>query len=603
MEPRRPSQKPARRGVAWAGILLALVAAVLVLVPLAAVVGGGGSRGADGDDWYRAAVPSPVLFASSVAHALAIGILATLLSLPAAWAARSRAGIGRLAFMLVPLTCPTYLAYAGLNLLRSPGTVLGDWLERSAAHQEWIPLLAGRLLAVAGLAFWAWPISALVLLPAFARVDSVLMDTMRVDGLSRWRRGWAVLGMSRSGVALAVATVTLLMLGSAVPLHLAQAPTYAVEVWATLAQQPGSALAWVRAWPLVLAAVVGAVGISRRLARAIGEGWVYDEGEPRGAIPRLGTPNLPRAVRSAAGAFRSRARTFRVQPGSPWAGPRRATPSGPSSGGESTPAPPRSRRPSNLVARLAALVWGASVLVPLALFATHLRSWGSIPMFLSQERWAIVESLRTGGMVALGLGGIAVLSWSAISGRRGTLPPRGVPTAIALFAVGALLPGVLVGSAMLRAGQAASNVFDGAGGDALRDTLDAALPAFAHVVRFGLLAALVGAWLAGTQSPAQRDLARLEGAGAIRRLVEFALRPHWGVFLGVAVAGLLLSLQEIESTTIVLPPGPGCLAHTILGYLHFAREEQMCAAGIVLLGGGALLATLTARWAARQLGE
>jgi len=552
-------------------------------------------------------MPSPVLFASSVAYALAIGVLATLLALPAAWAARSRAGLGRVAFMLVPLTCPTYLAYAGLNLLRSPGTWLGDWLERSAAHQEWIPLLAGRVLAVAGLALWAWPIAALMLLPALARVDSTLLDTMRVDGLSRWRRGWAVLEMSRSGVALAVTMVALLMLGSAVPLHLAQAPTYAVEVWATLAQQPGSALAWVRAWPLVLAAVAGAVVISRRPGRAIEQGWVYEEGESGGAVTRLGTPNLPREVRSAAGAFRSKARTFQMRMGAGWpeAGVRAASTPRSSNPDEKRPVPTRPRRPSSLIARLAALVWGVSVLLPLVLFATHLRSWGSIPMFLSQERWAIVESLRTGVMVATVLGGIALLAWSATSGRRGTRPPRGVPAAVALLAAGALLPGVLVGSAMLRAGQAGMDLLDraGAGGDTARDALDAVLPALAHVVRFGLLAALVGAWLAGTQSPAQRDLARLEGAGAIRRLVEFALRPHWGVFAGVAVAGLLLSLQEIESTTIVLPPGPGCLAHTILGYLHFAREEQMCAAGVVLLGGGTLLATLTARWASRQLAE
>ncbi len=598
-----------RRGFAWAGLLLAAVAVLVVLVPIVVQITGLGGRagpkpgeppGELAEAFRNAATPSLGLLLSSLAYAACIGVLATLLALPAAWHARTR-GPGALAPMLVPLACPTYLAYAGLNLLRSPGTVVGDWLERAAAHAEWIPLLAGRVLAVVGLAMWAWPLAMLALLPTLRRVDDALLETMQLDGLSRPRRAGFVLAISRDGVVLAVTLVALLMLGSAVPLHLAQAPTYAVEVWATLAQRPGSMLGWVQAWPLAGVAVLGGVVIARRVTRAMEGGWDYDDGGAPGAIrardPRAwGRHAGGRRVqgfRSSASAYRPRAGTFRAESGDD------PPPDEPGARRAASRHPPRAAwGGTRLSTWMSAVVWGVSVLLPLVLFALHLNTWASIPEFLTRELWAILESLRTGAVVGFSMGVLAILAWAAVAHRRGATLPRAVAFATALLGVGALLPGVLMGSGVARAGQALGALLPG---DAARGLLDAGLPAIAHIGRFGLIALLAGVWLAASRSAALRDLSRLEGAGGMRSVFEFALRPHLGMFVSVAAGGLLLSLQEIESTTIVLPPGPGCLAHTILAYLHFAREEQMCAAGVVLLGGGTLVASLGAWWVGRRL--
>src|SRR5438552_9520035 len=92
---------------------------------------------------------------------------------------------------------------------------------------------------------------------AFARLDESLLEQLKVDGAGRWRRAGAVLAMTRGGVAGAFAAVVLLVLGSAVPLHLAQVETYAFEIWKLADQLPWGqrGRVWVAAWPLIALAV------------------------------------------------------------------------------------------------------------------------------------------------------------------------------------------------------------------------------------------------------------------------------------------------------------------------------------------------------------
>ena len=79
------------------------------------------------------------------------------------------------------------------------------------------------------------------------------------------------------------------------------------------------------------------------------------------------------------------------------------------------------------------------------------------------------------------------------------------------------------------------------------------------------------------------------------------LRPWAGVLLAVGVGCGMLSLFEIESTILLIPPGPGSLSHSILGFLHFARDEQLCAAGIAVIGSGVALSVGAALVARKSL--
>jgi len=76
---------------------------------------------------------------------------------------------------------PSYLAYSGLGLVRDPTTALGSWLARGpATGSNWYPILADRVLAVVGLALWAWPIAWLILTTATRRIDDNLLDALHL---------------------------------------------------------------------------------------------------------------------------------------------------------------------------------------------------------------------------------------------------------------------------------------------------------------------------------------------------------------------------------------------------------------------------------------
>lgn len=498
-------------------------------MPLAAVVRGlwverGSAFGANTPE------PMPRLFLETIAYAGGVGFLATALSLGPAWLVRAK-GWRAAPLLLVPLFSPSYLAYSGWQLLRSPGTWLGDWIERQTATSDFAALTFGKGLAVGGLSLWAWPIAMLLLVPAFRRVDDETLEALRLDGASTWGRAIQVLRMARGGLVVAWAGVTLLMLGSAVPFHLAQVPTYAVQVWAQLAEQPGRPSVWVFSWPVIVICVVAAWALARSQTR-------HREAE------EIGWPE-----RASAG----------------WS------------------------------ACATGVVWMLAVAGPLGLFAGHLHSWTSVVRFLQESAQALVQSGIVSGFVATGTMALVVFAWwSFAAGRAGSIW-SGVGLGLLLF--GMILPGVLVGSAVLRAVTEMVAVVPAV--DQLQDGLGALI--WGHLTRFGGLGVLVGGMIAWTEARDVRDMRGLDGCGWWRGAWEFVLRPNGGVVLAAGIASGLMSLYEIEATILLIPPGPGSLSHSILGFLHFARDEQLCAAGVSVVGSGVALAMIAALLARTSL--
>lgn len=205
---------------------------------------------------------------TTLGWAVGIGVLATMMAWPAAWVIRAR-GWGAAAWMLAPMLMPSYLCYAAYGLVRAPGTVVGDWIESAAqAGATWLPALAGRCIAVVGLSLWAWPLAAVALGLGLRRVDQRVLDALALEPGGAAGRAWRVLRLTRGTWWSAVGLVGLIMLGSAVPLHLANAPTFAVRVWFELTMNPGGGGAWRSAWPLVVAAMCGAGLLTVRALRA-----------------------------------------------------------------------------------------------------------------------------------------------------------------------------------------------------------------------------------------------------------------------------------------------------------------------------------------------
>lgn len=270
-----------------------VVVLVFSLVPMGLVVVGIGR--AVGHGWGAKAVSGAgagawtfqggdvALFLSSLGWALGVGVLATVLGLPGGWVLskwsdgkrRGGGGVWWWSLVVLPLVLPNYIAYAGWGVLRGPRTPLYDWLEWLSTHgYPLAPVLAGRVLAAISLAVWGSAIASLVLRSGLARVSGGVLEQLAVDGGAGgsvdgagrgrlWARMVAAIGRARvvarlafPGVLMSVGVVSLVMLGSAVPFHLADVPTYAIKVWFELTTNPGGADGWIAAWPTMLIAAV-----------------------------------------------------------------------------------------------------------------------------------------------------------------------------------------------------------------------------------------------------------------------------------------------------------------------------------------------------------
>jgi len=424
------------------------------------------------------------------------------------------------------MVAPSYLAYSGWQLLRSPGTWLGDWLESQTASGEVIALVIGRIFAFGGLALWSWPLAMLLLVPAFRAVPDSTLQAFDLDATSLSRK-WVEVGrMARRGLVSAWAGVTLVMLGSAVPFHLAQVPTFAIDVWTALVERPGDLGVWQRAWPVVVVALCTATALAR---------WTWRE--------HAGDTGI-----SDVSPFQK----------TTWSG------------------------------LWTGVAWAFSVVAPLGLFAGHLHSWSSIPSLLRTSSQAFAHTGFVALLVGVCVALIVVLSWSIAAAWRGGRSALAI--GVGLMVAGLVLPGVLVGSAVLWGIESFAIWVPTL--DTLRDGFGGLV--WGHLARFGGLGALAGVVLAMAEGREARELRALDGCGWWRGVWEGLLAPWGGVVVAAGVAGGLLSAFEIEATILLIPPGPGSLSHTILGFLHFAKDEQLCAAGVAIMGGGVVVAGLGA---------
>lgn len=286
------------RPIDWPGLSIAIGACVIiglsVVLPLTGAVLRAifGAVAAKASPLPGLATGSSLPLANGVGWAVGIGLVGTAFGAAAAWTLWRRGPVVA-ALLLTPLLVPSTLAYAGWGLLRAPHTWLGARLEL-AAQSGWheLPVVVGKLLAALGLALWAFPIGAVVVWNALRGIPDDVVQSMRSEGA----RGLTVVKeLSRAcspSLALSVLVIALVMLGSAVPLHLAQVETLSVQVWFALDNLPIGERwrAWATAWPLLGIAVAAGWWLG-------GQAADYDPGEINSASARAGWASvIPGAV-------------------------------------------------------------------------------------------------------------------------------------------------------------------------------------------------------------------------------------------------------------------------------------------------------------------
>lgn len=568
----------ARGGMArggWASTaLLVVIVVVLVGVPAFAVVrafvlhadasaaagsvaagvgagGAGGPRLELSDVILRAKGPAWGLIWSSLAWGMGITALATVMGTVAALGLRGRWGrLGPLVF--VPMALPNYLAYWAFGQLRAPGTWVGDAIERAiTSGQTWVPMFAGRLVAILGLSLWAWPIVAVAVGAALARVPRDVRDAMRLD-VGPTRRAMMELRLAWRGVVGGMALVVLVMMGSAVPLHLAQVPTLSLAAWQVLSLTPGSAAAWVALWPVLLPSAMVA-------------GWLAWRGV---ALASRGVDAKDNAVDGVL-----------VGPG---------------------------RRSRGVSLWIAAGLLVLSVPMPLGAMGVTVRDIAAFSRFGWEMGEATGTSVRVACLVGAGCALITLVTARALG--RGSLSKSSRGAAwlhvvlVGLLVFLVLAPGLLVGSAWTHAFAITPGTWGLSWLRVVGDSQWALV--LAHLSRFAGLAALAGAGIAWMDARGAREVRAMDGATGAWEWMEAGgalgsvVRGLLGC-LAVGVLGAVLSFHEIEATVMVQPPGMTTVAQVVLGYLHFSRLQEMSVAGIYLIGGATVVSGVAAWIAVR----
>ncbi len=550
----------------WLRVIVWFVVVLLIGVPTVGVVVAVSGQIREGKINVSGVGLKPMLLVSSLAWATGISAVATLFAWPVAWGIR-RHGLRMLPIVLLPLLAPSYLAYHSLGIHRAPLTRLGDVIEWFAKPIEqggegWtmLPTVVSQSLAVIGLALWAWPVAVLVLMPGLARLDQSILDVARLQGASWPRVQWEVLRLQWRAIVMAFGVVTLLMLGSAVPMHLAQTPTYAISAWQSIVLNPSSLTPWVASWPLFVL-IFGLMAVMWRFGAAREEAY----------SPSSDDAALPEEVgRGEDGRLFARA-TRRVQASNMWT----------------------------------LLLLALSVVVPLVTYVISLKRFSSLRNFWMVGQDAVGLSVLVGGLVGVAGAALFVVSWAIAAGqsvgarcRSRRLSLNGLFIPAALLMIGALTPGIMVGHAWSLVVHAASNFA------ALEGVRDSVLPVvLAHLTRFAIIPVLAGAFFATLEPASLRDARTLAATSAwsvLRAWSRAELARGWGAVVGVGLAMACLSLHEVESSIVIQPAGTSSLPQTILAQLHFARQEEMAAAAVVVLGPAAVVACVAVVFVSRK---
>lgn len=182
--------------------------------------------------------------------------------------------------ILLPIALPPWLLYAGLWLSVGPGTLVGDFAERSDA----VPTLRTAILSLALVAWCAAPAFA-VLVARGARASSGDTRLAEVDGLdwlarlrAAWSRDWRLLAVS-------VVATTAFLLGETTAFDLAFVPTFGFELRSIDALGASAGRVLATAAPAILLSIAGLVLVAW-MTRAEKARGLRDRGAPeRGARP------------------------------------------------------------------------------------------------------------------------------------------------------------------------------------------------------------------------------------------------------------------------------------------------------------------------------
>lgn len=241
--------------------------------------------------------------------------------------------------------------------------------------------------------------------------------------------------------------------------------------------------------------------------------------------------------------------------------------------------------PGELLARRLGAPWAGGIHAASALVIAISVAFPLAAIFLGPQTWTeLLPAIRAAG---------PAVGWSLLyAGSTATLVMAlGIAWHAhrwpALLALSFVLPGVFVGIGLI-------HLFNRPGWEAFYGS--AGLVILAFLIRYGFVGWAVAGRIWTASDPRLRDTARSEGAGfwGVWRHAVLPQASH--ALFGAWYAVFVLSLWDVETMILIVPPGGESLGMRIFNLLHYGHNAHVNALCIVLLALALAPLALASAW-------
>ena len=242
-------------------------------------------------------------------------------------------------------------------------------------------------------------------------------------------------------------------------------------------------------------------------------------------------------------------------------------------------APPAAPRRLGRRWALVALLMTLTIVAPVVLLAAAVRDTRGFADFYALHREELGTSLLTAGVAAAAA--LLLAAGVLVAERLGRVGRAAACVVHPTILLAALLPGSLLGVSLvgiqghLRAWTAFREGWW---------SVSAGL-----VGRFAGVVLILLRFGAEARSRHLAELAATDGASWSRSWWHVHLPALWHLPVAAFVLATMLGLLELQATTVLLPAGVPNFAQSLLNQMHYARDQQVIASCLVLVGGYAAL--------------
>ena len=226
----------------------------------------------------------------------------------------------------------------------------------------------------------------------------------------------------------------------------------------------------------------------------------------------------------------------------------------------------------------------ASLVAPVVLLLTNVSTLAPFRQFLTLHSDDLGWSLATAALAAV-LAGAVALNGVFLVSRTGSNRAMSLwrHLFVAAIYLAMFLPASLIAVSLLR-------LLSVSGLTALRRSW--LLVAAGQASRFAGLAFILLSLTRYRDRRALSEMAALDGASSVRAWWHVHLRRTWPVWVATFLLVTMFCLTELAATMVLLPAGLPNFAQRLLNQMHYARDQQVIASCLILVGLFALLSAV-----------